>query len=177
MLRTAILVPLLVTGFAFTLAPVEVGAQTPESEFTFTRRMTARIERIQMEIRSIQRQYFPEDTRKARTGSRPRRSGSYGGVWTQLEALAEQCKQQEREVRNIGRSTFGTPYDIYRAQQYAEYNIRGLDNQLSYIKKYLREMDKEEQDAAADHAEQQAPEEQELSDEDWAEEWAKGKDD
>lgn len=151
--------------------PLSAEAQQPEPEQAFSMRMSSRVDSIQSQIKRLQRDLDGEGSSE----DRPR--GNYdtnSGVRNQLKALDEQCRDLERELRGLG-MTPRNAYEEYQRQRSIEYYVTGLEQQLRDIRRWMQQGDEED---SADESPEPKPGsdtvEDGITDEDWAEEWAKG---
>jgi hypothetical protein len=161
-LSGALLVAMLLTGMTFTAAPQMAFAQM-ESDQMFARQMSVRLQRMRSEIK--------------RTEARVRAGNyeNYGGISQQLGQLDESCRYYDRQMRNYGSSNIGTAYERQRRRDAIDYTVRGMEQRLRQLQRYVSQLDEERAEAAEKAAADEALEE-ELSEDDWAEEWAKGED-
>lgn len=152
--------------------PGAVSAQTPQNEQMFNRRMESRVEAVQMRIRRMR-----NDLDDGEMDEGQPRSGGYdtnAGVRNRLDALDEQCRELERELRRMGITNVGTPYDIYEQQRRMEYNVYVLERQVQDLRRWIRPAEGDEEPTAGDEPAQPEEPEDGVSEEDWAAEWAKG---
>jgi hypothetical protein len=154
--------------------PTAVSAQAPQNEQLFNRRMESRIDAVQLRIRRL-RQDLDEG---AAQDDRPRSggSGTNAGLHNSLDALEKQCEELERELRRMGMSSIGTPYDIYEQQRRMEYNVYVLERRAQDMRRWIRPARDDDEDPVNDVPAQPEEPDDGISDEDWAEEWAKGGD-
>jgi hypothetical protein len=161
-LSVALLIAMILTGLTFATAP-EIAVAQLDSDQAFARRMSSRIHRMQSDIKR-----FKNDIRQGNYEN-------YGGISQSLDQLDESCRYYDRQLRNFGSSNIGSTYERQRIRNNIEYTIRGMERQLSGLRKYVRETDEEREKDEARKAEEDALEE-ELAEDDWAEDWAQGKD-
>jgi hypothetical protein len=161
-LSATLLIAMILTGLTFATAPETAVAQLG-SDQVFARRMSSRVHRMQSEIKRL-RQDVGEGN-----------YANYGGISQQIDQLEEACTYYDRLLRNFGSANIGSTYERQRQRNNIEYTIRGMEQQLQALRKYVRQIDEEKADAEEERAEEEALEE-ELSEDDWAEDWAKGKD-
>jgi len=159
--------------YATLLAPVVVQAQRAESEQMFNRRMDSRLDRVIMDCRRIRRDFEPTDEDGKRQRSR---YDPDSGLLKQLETIEKAAREQRRELDMSTGPTPRTDYDLYMYQQQVQYNVRNLEEHVHYIRDMVRDMEAREEKQNAP-VEEQSPDERDedgVSDEDWAEEWARG---
>ena len=167
---TGLLVTALLVGAASFLAyPPTATAQQPQDPQMFKMRMGSRIDSIQMRIKALEKEI---------TGGEPRdRSTSEfdtgGGLLGQLDEIDKQCRDLERELDSMSTRSMGFPSQVYEQQRQIEYYILNLDRQVQQVRRWMHP----EEDKAESSVEPK-PEidtnEDGISDEDWAAEWAKG---
>jgi hypothetical protein len=170
--RILLAIALIVGAGVISTYPGAVSAQAPQNEQMFNRRMESRVEAVQMRIRRLQKDLDDGDIEEKQP-----RSGGYdtnAGVRNRLDALDEQCRELERELRRMGITNVGTPYDIYEQQRRMEYNVYVLERQVQDLRRWIHP-DEDEEDAPANDGPAQ-PEEPDdgVTEEDWAADWAKG---
>jgi TolA-binding protein len=154
--------------------PGVASAQAPQNEQMFNRRMESRVEAVQMRIRRLREDLDGGEVQEERP-----RSGGYdtnAGIRNRLDALDEQCRELEREIRRMGITNVGTPYDIYEQQQRVEYNVYVLERQVQDLRRWIRPAGEDEEAPADNGPEQPVEPEDGTSDDDWASEWAKSGD-
>jgi len=153
-------------------------AQQPESSHIFTNRMLNKVNRIESEVHLLRRKIDGTDESTEDKRPRPRGYDRYGAVRGQLDALEEACDQQTRELRSGSGPLLGSQYDLYRYQQNIAYRIDRMERHLRDIRKYIREVEEDESETvekAVDEKDEKLEQrERQQSDEEWAEEWAKG---
>ena len=154
--------------------PSGVSAQAPQNEQVFNRRMESRVEAVQMRIRNLRQDLDGGEAQE----DRPRSGGhdTNAGVRTRLDALDKQCQELEREIRRMGITNVGTPYDIYEQQRRMEYNVYVLERQVQDLRRWIRPQDEDDEAPASDLTPQPDEPDDGVSEENWAEEWAKGSD-
>jgi TolA-binding protein len=170
--RIGVVAALIVGAAALMSYPSGVSAQAPQNEQVFNRRMESRVEALQMRIRNLRNDLDDGEAQEDRP-----RSGGYDtntGVRNRLDALDEQCRELEREIRRMGISSVGTSYDIYEQQRRVEYNVYVLERQLQDLRRWIRPADDDEEAPANDMPAPPDEPDDGISDEDWAEEWARG---
>lgn len=156
-------------AFSLLVYPAPAAAQQPQDPQMFEMRMSARIDSVQMRIKVLENEL---------TGGEPRDRGSSefdsgGGLLGQLDELDKQCRELERELDSMSRSNIGFPSQVYEQQRQVEYYIWGLERQIQQIRRWMNA----ENDPAESSVEPKPEidtEEEGISDEDWAAEWAKG---
>lgn len=165
-LLTAALTTVFLLGHVtLSIYPETAIAQQPESEVMFKRRISSRIDAVQSQVKMLERKLRGEDDEGG--------SGEYTamtGIGQQLKTVDEQCRALERDLM---RMSVGTSYDVYQRQRQLEYYVMGLENQVREIRKYLNEPAGEDAPPAQATPEPDA-EEDGVSDEDWAADWATG---
>ena len=73
-------------------------------------------------------------------------------------------------------TSVGSPYDIYEQQRRMEYSVYVLEQQVQDLRRWIRPADEDEDAPANDEPLQPEDPEDGISDEDWAADWATGKD-
>ena len=172
--RTGVMAALVIGAIAAASYPSGVSAQAPQNPQIFNRRMESRVEAVQMRIRNLRQGLDGGEAQDDRP-----RSGGYdtnAGVRNRLEALDKQCEELEREIRRMGITNVGTPYDIYEQQRRMEYNVYVLERQVQDLRRWIRPQDDDDEAPATDAPPQPDEPDDGVSEEDWAEEWAKGGD-
>ena len=149
--------------------PAPAGAQQPQDPQMFEMRMSARIDSVQMRIKVLENELTGGESRDR--GASDFDSG--GGLLGQLDALDEQCRELERELDSMSRSNIGFPSQVYQQQRQIEYYIWGLERQVQQIRKSVNAED-EPAESSVEPQPEIDTEEDGISDEDWAAEWAKG---
>lgn len=152
---------------AFTIYPVTAAAQ--EDPQSFNRRMGARIDAVQMRIKNLEKQL----TSGTAEEGRPSKYDPDSGLLRQLEELDEQCRKLEREIGSLGMRSVGPPGHIYEQQREVEYYVWGLESRVQQIRRWMNSAD-DEPDSSVEPRPQPDTEEDGVSDEDWAADWAKG---
>ena len=169
--RILLAIALIVGAGVISTYPGAVSAQAPQDTLMFQRRMESRIDAVQMRIGRLQKDLDGGEVQEGQ----PRSGGSDTnmGVRNRLDALDQQCRELERELRRIG-SNVGTPYDIYQRQRHMEYSVYALERQVQDLRRWIHP-DEDEEDAPANDGPAQ-PEEPDdgVTEEDWAADWAKG---
>ncbi len=171
--RSAVTVAL-VTGLLALAAHADYAmAQQPQSQQIFSQRMGSRIDTVQAQIKGLQKELSGEASGK--DGRGPSAYDSNSGIHQQLKAMDDQCRDLERELRSMGSGSFDSGYDVYRKQQSIEYYVTAMERQVRQLRKWVQQPDDAE-GGRAGQPEETPMEEDGVSDEDWAEEWAKGTD-
>jgi TolA-binding protein len=161
---------LLLGAAALLVYPLNAGAQQPQDPHLFEQRMSARIDAVQMRIRNLEKELAGETPRQGRTSEYDGDSG----LLRQLEELDKRCRELEREIDSIGMKSVGPPVHIYEQQRQLEYYVRGLERQVQQIRRWMQAVDDDADRSVEPHPTPDT-EEDGISDEDWAADWAKGK--
>ena len=160
---------LLVGAGTTTIYPLTAAAQQPQDPQMFNRRMSARIDSVQMRIKNFEKELRGE------TGAegRPSPYDPDSGMLRRLEDLDEECRKLEREIGSLGMRSMGLPNQVYDQQREIEYYVWSLEQQLQQIRRWIRAEDEE---SVSPVEEKPGPDTEEdgVSDEDWAADWAKG---
>jgi len=157
---------LLLGAGVFTVYPLTAAAQQPQDPHVFGQRMSTRIDVVQMQISKLEKDLAGEAPRDGR----PSQYDADSGLLRRLEELDEQCRELERELT---RASLGPPNVIYQQQMEINYYVTVLERQVRDIRRSLR--NKAAEDAQPGQADPEQEQEQDgMSDEEWAEEWAKG---
>ena len=162
---------LLLGSVPFFAYPQSAGAQQPQDPHMFGTRMSARIDRVQARIKNLQNELTSGE--QGDGGSSEFEAG--GGVLGELEALEEQCRKLQRELDSGTLRGGGPPSVIYDRQRQIEYYVWGMERQLQEIRRWMRPQDDETESSVEPRPEVDT-EEDGISDEDWAADWAKGTD-
>ena len=170
--RSAVTVVLMTGLLALAMHADYAMAQQPQSQHIFYQRMGSRIDTVQAQIKGLQKELSSDASGK--DGRGPSAYDSNSGIYQQLKAMDDQCRDLERELRSLGSGSFDSGYDIYRRQQSIEYYVTAMERQVRQMRKWVRQPDDAEGGRAGDREETPMEEEDGVSDEDWAEEWAKG---
>lgn len=157
---------LLGTG-ALTVYPLTAAAQQPQDPQLFGMRMSARIDAVQMRIKALENELTGGETRER--GSSDYEAG--GGLLGQLEDLDQQCRELERELDSMGLRSMGFPSRIYEQQREVEYYVWALERQLQQIRRWMHPAEDETESSVEERSEIDT-EEDGISDEDWAADWA-----
>lgn len=149
--------------------PAPAAAQQPQDPQMFEMRMSARIDSVQMRIKMLENEL---------TGGEPRDRGTSdfdagGGLLGQLDELDKQCRELERELDSMSRSNIGFPSQVSQQQRQVEYYIWSIERQLQQIRQWMNAED-EPAESSVEPKPEIDTEEDGISDEDWAAEWAKG---
>lgn len=135
----------------------------------FRVRMSSRIDMVQMRIKSLENELTGE-------GSGERGSSDFeagGGMLRQLEDLDKQCRDLERQIDSLTSRSMGFPSQVYEQQRQIEYYVWTLDRQVQQIRQWLHPAD-DKTESSVEPPPEIDTEEDGISDEDWAAEWAKG---
>ena len=158
---------LLLGAGACTIYPLTAAAQ--EDPQSFNRRMSARIDAVQMRIKNLEKQLTSETAAEGR----PSQYDPDSGLLRQLEDLDEQCRELEREIGSLGMRSIGPPGAIYEQQREVEYYVWGLESRVQQIRRWMRSAE-DEPDSSVEPRPEPDTEEDGISDDDWAAEWAEG---
>ena len=135
----------------------------------FSMRMSSRIDAVRMRIKSFENELTGGESRDR--GASEFDTG--GGLLGQLDALDEQCRELKREVDAMRTSSMGLPGQLYEQQRQVEYYVWALERELQQIRRWAR-AEEVEPESSVEPKPEIDTEEDGISDEDWAAEWAKG---
>ena len=162
-------VTLLLGAGATAIYPLTAAAQQPQDPQSFSRRMSGRTDAVQMRIKNLEKQL----TNGTAEDGRPSQYDPDSGLLRQLEELDEQCRELEREMGSLGMRSVGPPGHIYEQQREIEYYVWGLESRVQQIRRWMNSAD-DEPDSSVEPRPEPDTEEDGISDEDWAADWAKG---
>ena len=91
----------------------------------------------------------------------------------QLEQLDEECRELERAIDSLGMRSSGPPGLVYDQQRQIEYYVWGIERRVQQIRRWMR-AEEDEPESSVEPQPEIDTEEDGISDEDWAADWAKG---
>jgi len=165
--RSAALAALILAGIGATV-PMDAAAQQPEPQQQFDMRMSNRIDGVQSQVKRLQQEL---DGEGSEDGAPTGEYDSNSGLRRQLEALDEQCLDLERQLRSSSMPL--SSYDEYQRQRTIEYNVQGMEQQLRKLRNWMHKSDDEVEETSSESPPTPDTVEDDISDAEWAEEWAR----
>ena len=164
---SSLLAMALLSGAVLFLAfPPTAGAQQPQDPQMFRMRMGSRIDGIQMRIKALEKEFTGGES-----GEGEFEAG--GGLLGQLDDLDKQCRDLEREIDSMSSRSMGFPGQVYDQQRQIEQYVWALERQVQQIRRWMHPEEHETESSVEPQPEIDT-EEDGISDEDWAAEWATG---